>query len=456
MISPFNQLSIAISIFLARSKRYCQKDVSPVFNYHRMRPIFIIIKKLHILPRIRISYFFTVRTYPILARWKGMNAMSDDNHNMHTSGYYAASNDSASETKKYPWDMGLLSGLLSRWGMKQPKLMQTPTEMPANNTNVSKTSDSSDKKVFVFKGYGNDGGAFLSYQIGRICHHQFGSPLFVVEHKQKVQRISSLKHPRFDYPFEFRDITIGQMKKMMKPNDLFICNPAFSKKWFGLNLPMEKLMYIQGMNTYPVLDIFFDHYVSVSEFIQLHVKNLYKKASPIISPFINHSVFENRTPWKERSNDMLILGYKGYASPMMRYLNEFYKEKYPESNIAYKMVNDLTQKELANLFNQHKYFLTLNPTEGFGLPPLEAMASGCAVIGFDSMGGRDYLEPDKNAYVVDYGDFERLAGYLRRIELNPDIGESLAKQGVETASRFSYDRFEKEWTKYLAEHVYKK
>lgn len=379
--------------------------------------------------------------------------MSDYNQNINIEGYNDGSDESVSDVKRYPKNVGILSGLIHKWGLKQQKPIQEP--MSNGTSNASQASNSSDKKVYVFKGYGNDGGAFLSYQIGRICHYQFGSPLFIVEHKQKISRMSKMKHPRFDYPFEFRDITIAQMKKMMKPNDLFICNPAYSKRWFGLNLPMKKLMYIQGMNTYPVLDIFFDHYVSVSHFIQQHVKNLYNKPSPMISPFINHSVFENRVPWRERSNDLLILGYKGYAEPLLKYLSEFYKGKYPGSNIADKMVNNLTQKELADLFNQHKYYLTLNPIEGFGLPPLEAMACGCAVIGFDSMGGRDYLENEKNAFVVDYGDFERLAGYLRRIELDPDMGENIAEHGAKTAQQFSYNRFETEWTKYLAEHVYK-
>jgi glycosyltransferase involved in cell wall biosynthesis len=117
-------------------------------------------------------------------------------------------------------------------------------------------------------------------------------------------------------------------------------------------------------------------------------------------------------------------------------------------------VDGLTQKELANLFNQYKYFLTLNPSEGFGLPPLEAMACGCAVIGFDSMGGRDYLVHEKNSFIVDYGRFDQLADYLRKIELDPNIGEGLAKQAVQTASKFTYERFENQWFDYLKKNVY--
>lgn len=319
---------------------------------------------------------------------------------------------------------------------------------------VKADSNSSNRKVFVFKGYGNDGAAYLSYQIGCICHHQFGSPLIIVEHKKKREQLKDGRHPIFDYPIEYPTVTLGEMKKMMHSNDLFICNAAYSKKWFGLELPMKKLMYIQGMNTYSALDIYYDHYVSVSQFVQQHVEHIYNKNTPVISPFINHSLFKNNTDWEDRSNVILILGYKGYAEPVLNYLKDYYKNKYPESSLEFKMVNEVTQNELANLFNQHKYFLTLNPSEGFGLPPLEAMASGCAVVGFDSIGGRDYFEHGKNAHIVKYGDFEGLADYLRKVELNPNIGQNLAKCAVDTARRFSFSRFEAEWTKYLLEHVY--
>jgi hypothetical protein len=336
----------------------------------------------------------------------------------------------------------VLSGLIHK------KPHQSNSKMAATELKASK------RRVFVLKGYGNDGASYLSYHLGRICHYKFESPLLIVEHKKKIKRLNQTRHPIFDYPLEFPMITLGEMKKIMDPNDLFICNSAYSTRWFGLNLPMKKLMYIQGMNTYPVLDIFYDNYVSVSHFVQQHVEHIYDKKTTVISPFINHLVFQNKTEWKDRNNVILILSYKGYSEPAFKYLQDYYNKKYPGSTIEFKMVKKATQKELADLFNQHKYFLTLNPSEGFGLPPLEAMSCGCAVAGFDSIGGRDYFEHGKNAYIVNYGDFEGLAEFLRKIELNPNIGQSFVNRAVQTAQHFSYSRYEEEWTKYLMEHVY--
>ncbi|MGV3487692.1 MAG: glycosyltransferase family 4 protein [Tuberibacillus sp.] len=311
-----------------------------------------------------------------------------------------------------------------------------------------------ERKVFVFNGYGNTGGAFINYNIGRICHKKFGSEVFMV-HQKKAGKIKGESHPRFHYKYEFPVIDIETMKEMGDAEDIFICNPAHSTKWFGPNFPMKKLMYMQGINTFPVLDIYYDHYVSVSRFVRDHVSYVFNVKSQIISPFINHSVFKNKTPWKKRSDEILILNYKGYAGVAFERLNKEYKKKYPNDPLNFKIINtSVTQEELADLYNAHKYFLTLNPVEGFGLPPLEAMASGSAVIGFDSMGGRDYFENGQNALIVPYGDFDQLADVLYRINQNMDLGESLAKRGEQTAGNFSYENFEKHWTEYLAKHVY--
>lgn len=311
----------------------------------------------------------------------------------------------------------------------------------------------SSNKVYVYNGYGDTGGAFLNYQIGRICHENFGRKLIIV-YNRKVNRKQGGEHPRFHYSYDFPAMSVEKMQERAKPDDLFICNPAHSTKWFGPSLNMKKLMYIQGINTFPVLDIFFDHYACVSKFVQDHINNVYNIKPKIISPFINHSVFKNEIPWEKRSDDILILNYKGYAKVAFEHLHKSFINK--KSTLSFKLIDTvMSQEELADLYNHHKYFLTLNPTEGFGLPPLEAMASGCAVIGFDSMGGRDYFENGQNAFIVPYGDFEQLAYILERMEEDPDIGETLARNGVLTAKSFTFEKFEKDWTEFLAKHVFK-
>lgn len=51
-----------------------------------------------------------------------------------------------------------------------------------------------------------------------------------------------------------------------------------------------------------------------------------------------------------------------------------------------------SKKEMAEIYSSSKVFLYLSETEGFGLPPLEAMASGCVPICRDSGGPKIYLK----------------------------------------------------------------
>jgi hypothetical protein len=89
-------------------------------------------------------------------------------------------------------------------------------------------------------------------------------------------------------------------------------------------------------------------------------------------------------------------------------------------------------------------FVSLSRAEGFGLPPAEAMACGCAVIGFHGMGGREIFRPPF-AHAIEDGDVlalataveEFLVTYDRRA---PEL-EELAKEGADfIASTYSRER----------------
>ena len=93
--------------------------------------------------------------------------------------------------------------------------------------------------------------------------------------------------------------------------------------------------------------------------------------------------------------------------------------------------------DLAGLFNRSKiylydsaeYWATSNVTEGFGLPPLEAIACGCQVFSSVNHGLADYLDPGFNchkigAYSLEY-DLTRIEQVLQLP--NPDHHDLLAE-----------------------------
>ena len=51
----------------------------------------------------------------------------------------------------------------------------------------------------------------------------------------------------------------------------------------GLSFPGEKLMYVQGVNTFEILDGFFDKYVASSLFVREFILRTYGMAIPVIA-----------------------------------------------------------------------------------------------------------------------------------------------------------------------------
>jgi hypothetical protein len=51
------------------------------------------------------------------------------------------------------------------------------------------------------------------------------------------------------------------------------------------------------------------------------------------------------------------------------------------------------ERETAELLRSCSIFLSFSEQEGFGMPPAEAMACGCYVVGFTGLAGREYFDP---------------------------------------------------------------
>jgi hypothetical protein len=60
---------------------------------------------------------------------------------------------------------------------------------------------------------------------------------------------------------------------------------------------------------------------------------------------------------------------------------------------AIDAIGEQPQDEVARILSQAAIFLSFSAQEGFGLPPAEAMAAGCYVVGFTGDGGQEVMQP---------------------------------------------------------------
>lgn len=98
-----------------------------------------------------------------------------------------------------------------------------------------------------------------------------------------------------------------------------------------------------------------------------------------------------------------------------------------------------SQAELADIYRKADILLSTSLYESFPLPPLEAMASGTAVIATDNGGIRTYARHDENCLLCEQGNIVATASALIYLLKNPTKRQVLAKAGRETALDFSLD-----------------
>lgn len=103
---------------------------------------------------------------------------------------------------------------------------------------------------------------------------------------------------------------------------------------------------------------------------------------------------------------------------------------------------DVDDAELARLYAQCDCFLFASLNEGFGLPPLEAMACGAPVVA-SCVTSLPEVCGDA-AWLVEPTDVERIFEGLRRVLTEPEIAADLRKRGRERARAFTWRRCAKD------------
>jgi len=90
---------------------------------------------------------------------------------------------------------------------------------------------------------------------------------------------------------------------------------------------------------------------------------------------------------------------------------------------------DPPQETLAALYSGCEIYLCPSWDEGLGMPPMEAMACGAALVTYDNGGSRDYAYDDETALVARRRDVTDLAAKLERLAADDDLRRRLAAAG---------------------------
>jgi glycosyltransferase involved in cell wall biosynthesis len=99
------------------------------------------------------------------------------------------------------------------------------------------------------------------------------------------------------------------------------------------------------------------------------------------------------------------------------------------------------QQELASLYSGADIYLCPSWDEGLGMPSMEAMACGVALVTYDNGGCRDYAHHEATALVARRRDVDDLADKILALFHEPALRRRLAEAGRElVTTRFDWDR----------------
>jgi hypothetical protein len=299
------------------------------------------------------------------------------------------------------------------------------------------------RNVYVVGAHIPNGGTFIAYHLGLILSKHIDARTIAVRVGNEDPESSV-----FEYPQKISIVGIDEFKEVATPRDLLIMNPSFSELWLGPSFRGYKLMYVQGFNTFNMIDGWFDSYVSVSEYVRGFLQYVYGINSPVIPPFVDLIA---PGPWEDRLQSRVLVVTKG-SSTQQAIIFEHIKQKIARNrpDIGFDFVPErMSHKAFLAFLTGYRYVLSLSCAEGFGLVPLESMGLGAAVVAFDAGGGRSYMVDQQNCLCTSYPNVEQLADRLLYVLNNSDEALRISGNGIEQAKLFTYERFYESWMNYF-------
>ncbi|KEO84063.1 hypothetical protein EL26_06260 [Tumebacillus flagellatus] len=122
----------------------------------------------------------------------------------------------------------------------------------------------------------------------------------------------------------------------------------------------------------------------------------------------------------------------------------------PASDFDGELIVNPSQETLGNVYRSCDIFVSGSYYESFSLPPLEAMACGCAVVSTHNQGVQEYAVNGHNCLLGQIGDPTSLAERIIDLLDHPEKRNRLVLNGYQTASSYKWEAVMQEWETYLS------
>ena len=280
-----------------------------------------------------------------------------------------------------------------------------------------------------------------------------GYPAFVL-HNQKGFKLPWLE---CEVPILYAEDNL-----QISPNDIVVI-PEDHKEALNVfrNIQVRKFIFCQ--NHYYIFkglqngDSWQDYGVSkvicCSDIISKFIRNVFGYSEV---PVIHNAIHLNH--FKPRDKKLQIAYMPRKTPGELDFIRNLFKRLYKQYDyIPWICIDKVNESRVAEIMSKSAVFLSTSIYEGFGLPPIEAMASGCIVVGFHGDGGMEYASND-NGYWCDWNNItecaETLGHVISLIENGDEIVRKTKNLALKKAGEYTYDRQENDLLNFWS-NVYK-
>jgi len=122
---------------------------------------------------------------------------------------------------------------------------------------------------------------------------------------------------------------------------------------------------------------------------------------------IHYGIDQSLFSYNSKKKQQIAFMPRKHADEVTQVLNQI-KFRGLLEDFELAAIDNKNEREVAKILQESLIFLSFGYPEGFQLPPAEAMACGCLVIGYHGMGGKEFFHPEF-CYPIPQGEIVNFA-----------------------------------------------
>lgn len=191
-----------------------------------------------------------------------------------------------------------------------------------------------------------------------------------------------------------------------------------------------------------ILQLPLDGFIAVSKYVQRHTRSKYSVCSFLVPNGLNHDTFRAYPDVQRDPNLVVTMDWRGQAcwkgfDDVERAI-QLLQEVRPQTRL--RMIEGLTPQGVARVYASAAVYVAGSWYEGFGLPLLEAMACGCAVVSTENKGSDEFAIDGQTCIKVPVRNPEALAKAIIRVLDDDNLRRRLVANGLQMAQRYAWEK----------------